>query len=83
MAAEQTFCHPQIGWYRWVPETHFRRGTLVPGLATTSFSTTSLWTAPPAASALRIPENSRTLLRSEKHLEKKHKKQKAGEDTGP
>lgn len=32
MAAEQTFCHPQIGWYRWIPETHFRKGTLMPGL---------------------------------------------------
>ena len=32
MAAEQTFCHPQIGWSRWIPETHFRKGTFMPGL---------------------------------------------------
>ena len=31
MAADEARCHPQKGWRRWVPETHLREATFLPG----------------------------------------------------
>ena len=49
------------------------RAHLCQGLATMIFSTTSLWTVPPCRFC---SQNSRTLMRSEKHLEKSTKSKK-------
>lgn len=52
--------------------------------ATMSFSTATLWTAAPPEDSALTENSRRTLIRSEKDLEKKTKNpHKTGEDPGP
>lgn len=73
MAAEQTYCLPQIGRYRWIPEMHMREGTLMSGLRQqwASAPQVSGHHRPPPLQDAAVIQNSRTLITSEKGLRKK------------